>query len=102
MPVKFCFVPLGHSTWMVFTLVSPPNPKVRARSLCDAYDEPLRTVFHCLPDALSIRTTAPIPSRFDFVPTVLMHTQWLRFPPSLRSRRAGPLLVENRTSRSPS
>jgi hypothetical protein len=35
-PAKFCFVPLGHSTWIVFTLVSPPKPNVSARSLCDA------------------------------------------------------------------
>jgi hypothetical protein len=30
------FAPLGHSTSMDWTTPSPPNPKVCARSLCEA------------------------------------------------------------------
>ena len=26
-------------------------------------------MFHCFPEPLSMRTTAPIPSRFDLLPT---------------------------------
>ena len=45
---------------------------------------------------------APMPSRFDRVPTVFTRSMSFWLALSLRSRRAGPLLVVSSRSRSPS
>ena len=49
-------------------------------------------------------TLAPIASRLEVVPlpTSSRRSQWFWLPPSLRKRRAGPLLTVRTTSRSPS
>src|ERR1700676_1099861 len=77
-------LPEGHRMVMESTWVADPSPKCSRGSLADSKLLLARTSALCFRLPAVTSTRAPNPSRFDFLPTVLMRSQcpflanWLR------------------------